>query len=200
MHRLVVAAVVVGLCAAHAPRAHAQRDGLVVAVGLGAGVVSKLAAGQGSEPGTALYLRVGESLARAVALQLELERHRLTDGEPRVSDVSPDGTRLRDPEVFRTTYLMASIRFASPAGFYLRPGVGLGVHAFEAYEVNQAAVVNARTSTEVGRAVGVAVGYEWQGWGRLAPAVEAVARWSDGEDSTAGRRVVGVNVMAGWYF
>jgi hypothetical protein len=77
----------------------------------------------------------------------------------------------------------------------VRPGIGLGRHAFATYLVGASSIERAGISHEAGPAAGVALGRVFNVAQRFPVAVEALALWSHGEDSAGSRWGAGVQVV-----
>lgn len=142
--------------------------------------------------------RVGFGVGRGVAVVLEASLYGLGDDVPQPDDYQ-GGELIHRPEVLRTDAVLASVQLSLGGGLYVRPGVGLGRHAFASYLVTGSGpeehAYDAEVSHEAGLAAGLAVGTTLQASPRLSVALEAVALFSQGEDSSAGRRVFGLQIV-----
>jgi hypothetical protein len=149
-----------------------------------------------------VHLALGYRLGPSVAVGMEGTVYGLGDDEPRLTDFSPGtGTLERRPEVAGTQVLLAFVQLET-AGIYVRPGIGLGRHAFPAYLVQgpENEVVDAYVSHEAGLAGGIAAGYAVPLGGRASVGFEGAAAWSGGEDSSGSRRVFGLRIVPTFTF
>jgi hypothetical protein len=153
--------------------------------------------------GAMLHARLGWGLGRAVAPMLEVGVHGLGDEEPRNGDIviidPSNGGQMtqvvRTPEVLNTVSVLASVQVGLPAAMYVRPGIGLGRHAFPVYNLFGTDPPTAGTSHEGGPAAGIALGRTMNPSGRFPVAVEGVVLWSGGEDGTGSRWAAGVQIV-----
>ena len=139
------------------------------------------------------HLALGYRIGRGVAVGVEGTVYGLGDDEPRLTDFSPgSGDFERRPEVAGTQVLLAFVQVET-AGIYVRPGIGIGRHAFPAYLVQGPGneVVDAYVSHEAGLAGGVAAGYAVPLGGRASVGFEGVAARSGGAGTEGGRGVIG---------
>ena len=200
----IAAAVATAALVPSAALAQESRElrGPFVGVGAGMGNVRD----QGLEEqrmGVMLHARLGWGLGHAVAPMLEVGVHGLGDEQPRNGDIviiDPSGGGqmtqvVRTPSVLNTVSVLASLQVGVPGGVYLRPGIGLGRHAFPAYNLFGGGPPTAETSHEAGLAAQLALGRVMNLAGRFPVAVEGVALWSGGEDSTGSRWAAGVQVV-----
>jgi hypothetical protein len=202
---LIAAAVAASLepSAAAAQRADGLR-GPFAGVGIGMGNVRD----QGLEEqrlGPMLHGRLGWGLGRSITPMLELGVYGLGDDRPEIGDVvyvydTPEtgGAQttqvLRTPSVLNIYSALASVQIGLPRGLYVRPGIGLGFHSFASYRLDPDAPL-AETSQEGGPAAGIALGRTLNALGRFPIAVEGIALWSGGEDSTGSRWVAGLQIV-----
>ena len=200
--RAAVAALAVAAVSATGLRA--QAPGPFVGVGVGVGSINDPDAGN-HRVGPVLHGRVGWGFSRTLAAMLEVGVHGLGDDRPRTSDLSAPNEfgnvqELRRPVVLNTVSLLASVQVGDPAQVYVRPGVGVGRHAFATYLVGASSIERAEISHEGGLAAGAALGRVFNVAQRFPVAVEAVALWSQGEDSTGSRWGAGVQVVPQLHF
>jgi hypothetical protein len=202
----IAAAFVAALAVAGAPAAQAQGGGELRGpfVGVGAGMENVRDQNLDEQRiGAMLHARVGWGLGHAVAPMLELGVHGLGDDQPRNGDVviiNPSGGGqttqvMRSPSVLNTVSLLASVQVGLPRAFYVRPGVGVASHAFAVYNLFGTDAPTAETSHEAGPAAGIALGRTMNLAGRFPVAVEGVALWTGGEDSTGSRWAAGVQIV-----
>jgi hypothetical protein len=139
---------------------------------------------------------VWRGAATEVAVGVEGSAYGLGDDEPQATNFFPGTTTQENPaEVAGTQVLLAYVQLKT-VGIYLRPGVGLGRHAFAVYTVGAGnEVVDASTSHETGPAVGITVGYSATLSRRVSLGVESVAVLSKGEDSSGARNVLGLRIV-----
>ncbi|HEX6745836.1 MAG TPA: outer membrane beta-barrel protein [Longimicrobium sp.] len=192
------AAVALAAAAISAAGARAQA-GPFVGVGVGMGSINDPDAGN-HRVSPVLHGRVGWGFSRSLAAVLEVGVHGLGDEQPRTSDISVindfGATQVnRRPEVINTVSLLASVQVGDPEQVYVRPGIGLGRHAFPIYLVGASSVERADISHEAGLAAGVALGRVVRVARGFPVAVEAVTLWSHGEDSAGSRWGAGVQVV-----
>lgn len=146
-----------------------------------------------------LRLGVGWRIGRGVAVMLDGAAYGIGDDEPRESDFV-DGEFVRRAKVLGTQTLFAAVHVEAD-GFYIRPGLGLGRHAYPAYYVGPGdAVLDAYTGHEAGPAAGVVVGRAFRFGDGMEMGVEGVGVWSHGEDSTGSHWVYGVQVAPRFRF
>jgi hypothetical protein len=184
--------------AAHAQGAGELR-GPFVGVGAGMGNVRDQNLDE-QRVGAMLHARVGWGLGHGVAPMLELGVHGLGDDQPRNGDVviinDVGATQvIRSPSVLNTVSLLASVQVGLPRAFYVRPGVGVASHAFATYNLFGTDAPTAETNHEAGPAAGIALGRTMNLAGRFPVAVEGIALWTGGEDSTGSRWAAGVQVV-----
>jgi hypothetical protein len=194
----VAASAAIGPSAARAQEAGELR-GPFVGVGAGMGNVRDQNLDE-QRIGAMLHARVGWGLAHGVTPMLELGVHGLGDDEPRNGDIviiNPSGATqvMRSPSVLNTVSLLASLQVGLPRAFYVRPGIGVASHAFAVYNLFGTDTPTAETSHEAGPAAGIALGRTMNVAGRIPVAVEGIALWSGGEDSTGARWAAGVQVV-----
>jgi hypothetical protein len=202
-----IAAVVVAASAALGSRAaQAQGDGELhgpfVGVGVGMGNVRDQDLDE-QRIGAMLHARAGWGLGHGITPMLELGVHGLGDDQPRNGDVviiNPSGGGqttqvMRMPSVLNTVSLLASVQVGLPGAMYVRPGVGVASHAFATYNLFGTDTPTAETSHEAGPAAGIALGRTMNLAGRFPVAVEGVALWTGGEDSTGSRWAAGIQVV-----
>jgi hypothetical protein len=197
------------LAAVAMPSARAGAQGLnprgpFMGLGVGIGSINDAEASQ-HRVGPVLHGRVGWGFSRTVAAMVELGVHGLGDDQPRTSDltvVNSAGATAwnRRPEVLNTVSLLASVQVGDPEQVYVRPGIGLGRHAFATYEVGPTTVTRAQTSHEAGPAAGLALGRVFNVSQRFPMAVEGLLLWSHGEDSAGSRWAAGVQVVPQLHF
>jgi hypothetical protein len=197
------AAVVLASTAALAGQARAQAalnpHGPFVGVGVGIGSINNPDGGT-SRVSPVLHGRVGWGFSRSVAAMLEVGVHGLGDDRPRTSDLSVVNEfggihENRRPVVLSTQSVLLSLQVGVPEQVYVRPGIGLGRHAFATYLVGQNSVDRAEISHEGGLAAGLALGRVFNVAQRFPLAVEGVMLWSGGEDSTGSRWAAGLQVV-----
>jgi hypothetical protein len=150
--------------------------------------------------GVMLHARAGWGLGHGIAPMLELGVHGLGDDQPRNGDIviinDLGATQVvRRPSVLNTVSLLASVQVGLSGAMYVRPGIGLGSHAFAAYNLFSDDTPTAETSHEAGPALGLALGRTMNVAGRFPIAVEGVALWTGGEDSTGSRWAAGVQIV-----
>ena len=126
--------------------------------------------------------------------------HGLGDDRPRTSDLTIVNEfggieESRRPVVLNTQSVLLSLQVGVPDQVYVRPGIGLGRHAFASYLVGQSSVERAEVSHEGGLAAGLALGRVFSVAQRVPMAVEGVVLWSGGEDSTGSRWAAGLQVV-----
>jgi hypothetical protein len=131
--------------------------------------------------------------------------HGLGDDQPRTSDLTVTnefgGTQVnRRPVVLNTMSLLASLQVGIREQIYVRPGIGLGRHAFATYLVGADGVESAEVSHEAGPAAGLALGRVFNVAQRFPMAVEGLVLWSQGEDSSGSRWAAGVQVVPQLHF
>lgn len=196
MRRLCSPATALVLIAAAAlpPRASAQEPsgsprGPVVGFGAGvSGVRDSRTDQQGA--GAALHMRAGWRLGRGITPMVEAGAHRMFD------ELLPARTAATS-RVLKTWAVLASVQVELPRAFYVRPGVGVGDHA---YAVTAPAVDGDEAGLPVrhesGRAAGLALGRTIV-VARVVPvAIEGVALWSKGGESTGTRWSAGIQAVA----
>jgi hypothetical protein len=152
-----------------------------------------------------LHGRVGWGFSRTLAAMVELGVHGFGDDQPRTSDftfTSPGGSTQvnRRPVVLNTVSLLASLQVGDPRQLYVRPGIGLGRHAFATYLTSGTTVQTAEIGHEAGPAAGLAVGRLISVTPRFPIAVEGVALWSHGEDSAGSRWAAGIQIVPQIHF
>lgn len=173
--------------------AEAQSDGFRIRGHLGGGQVEALLDRDDLDrTGVGLVGGVGVDwpLSDRFRLGLELERHRLFEGAPATGEpsVGLDG-------ILGTTLLLATVQLRL-GPVHVRPGLGLSRHSFATGVESGGEIVFAGASGEVGTAAGVALGAEIGRAGPFTFLTEGLARWTDGEDSTSGRRSLALTVGA----
>lgn len=164
-------------------------DGFRLRAHLGAGHVAALVERDdvdAGEVGLVGGLGADWPLSERVRLGVGFERHRLFEG-------APDAGRPSEPlhGVLGTSVLLAELEWRS-GRFHLRPGVGFSYHRFGSEREEEGRLVFHDVSGEAGVAGGLAAGAEVGRSGPFTFLIEALARWTDGEDSTAGRRLLAV--------
>lgn len=143
-----------------------------------------------------VHAAIGYGVGKGVAVGIEGSLYGLGDEEPRTSDFIPGtSTFTRRPEVVETRTLFAFVQVdAGPV--YLRPGVGIGMHASPSYLFGPGdQVLEASVTREGGLAAGLTAGYAVPIGHRASVNFEGVAVWSGGEDSTSDRRVYGLRIV-----
>ncbi len=149
-------------------------------------------------PGVHLLLgrRVWRGATTEVAVGVEGSAYGLGDQEPEANDFFPGtSTPQRRPLMAGTQVLLAYVQVKT-VGIYLRPGVGIGRHAFPVYTFGAGnEVVDASASHEAGPAVGITAGYSATLSRRVSLGVESVAVLSKGEDSSGARNVFGLRIV-----
>jgi hypothetical protein len=178
---------------ARALPAQERTSGVELGIGLGVGLVSK-SEGRGSNLSPTLSVDLGFGIGHGLALGVEAARYGTLDEDPETTDLTPAGTLLRDPDIFETTTVLATVRIPLGGALYVRPGLGGGQHAFASYRVGPSTVESAEVSHEWGPAAGLAVGQAFHVSG-FTVAVEGVATWSGGEDSSGDRTIVALRVV-----
>jgi hypothetical protein len=201
---VLVAASAASALAAPAALAQGAGDlrGPFIGVGAGMGSVRDQNLDE-QRVGAMLHARAGWGLGHGIAPMLELGVHGLGDDQPRNGDVviiNPSGGGqttqvVRSPSVLNTVSLLASVQVGLPRAFYVRPGLGVASHAFAVYNLFGTDTPTAETSHEAGPAAGFALGRTMNLAGRFPVAVEGVALWTGGEDSTGSRWAAGVQVV-----
>lgn len=191
-------ALVVGAAAAAPPLAAQEPAGPSFLFGLGGGygTVRATSARASAPHGTA---RAGVRISRHLAAVLELGVFGPRNESPRVGDLVVDErgvstVTVRRPRMLRTWTLLAGLQVGRRDGLYVRPALGLGSHSFAAYGP-WPAMDSAMTGSEIGPAIALSVGYALRVGPHLSLALEGVAVGSGGEDSTAGRSIVGFQVV-----
>ena len=152
--------------------------------------------------GVLLHARAGWGLAHAIAPMLEVNFSGLGDDEPLQSDIvfitpsaGVEQTQVaRRPSTLSTFSVLASVQVGLPGAFYVRPGVGVASHAFPVYDFSDD-TPTAGTSHEAGPSAGIAIGRTMNLSRRFPIAVEGIAHWSGGEDSTGSRWAAGIQVV-----
>jgi hypothetical protein len=166
-------------------------------VGLGAGASHIDPGGQfGTRRDTrpSIALRAGFG-GRRVKVVLDWQRHGLGDDQPLRTDVQ-NGVTARIPQVLRTEFLLLGAQIYLTSGFYVRPAVGLGSNGFPVYHVpDGTSAESAEAGTEAALTAGLSAGYQLKLHRRFSLAIEASAMHSPGEDSSAGRTVVGIQLI-----
>jgi len=195
---LCVAASALGSPAARAQGAGDLR-GPFIGVGAGMGNVRDQNLGE-QRIGVMLHARAGWGLGNGITPMLELGVHGLGDDQPRNGDIviinDLGATQVvRRPSVLNTVSLLASVQVGLPGTTYVRPGIGLGSHAFAAYSLFGDDTPTAETSHEAGLAAGIALGRTMNLAGRFPVAGEGVALWTGGEDSTGSRWAAGIQIV-----
>lgn len=137
-------------------------------------------------------------LARADArlgtgwLGLEYGVHHLTGADPRWPGDVPVGGLEVVP--LRTDHLLVSYELPIGTHLFVRPALGFARHRFFVGEPRDGGFVP-RRSSEVGLAVGAAVGARLARWDTMDLRVEGFWRHSAGEDSTGSRRLLAVQLV-----
>jgi len=170
---------------------HAQRpdDGRGPFLGLGAGM-GMVHDGRYGEQGAGpiLHVRAGWRLARAVTLMLE-------GGGYRMLDESLPSHEAATPHVLKTSSLLASVQVGLPRSFFVRPGIGMADHGFavsDPFPNDDVAMVAHETRPAAGLALGRTMVVA-----RVVPvAIEGVALWSRGSESTGTRWSAGIQAVA----
>ena len=198
-----IAALCVAASAVGAPAALAQGAGDLrgpfIGVGVGMGNVRDQNLDE-QRIGAILHARAGWGLGHGIAPMLELGVHGLGDDQPRNGDIviinDLGATQVvRRPSVLNTVSLLASVQVGLPGTMYVRPGIGVGSHAFATYNLVSDDTPTAETSHEAGLAAGIALGRTMNLAGRFPVAVEGVALWTGGEDSTGSRWAAGIQIV-----
>lgn len=210
MNRIVLIRTLVAALAATAAlagRMQAQAPlnprGPFVGLGVGVGSINDRGVGT-SRIGPVLHGRVGWGFSRSLAAMLEVGVHGLGDERPRTSDLTVINEfggiqQNRRPVVLNTVSVLASLQLGVADQLYVRPGVGLGRHAFATYQVG-ASVERAEISHEAGPAAGLALGRVFNVSQRFPMAVEGLVLWSQGEDSSGSRWAAGLQVVPQLHF
>src|ERR1044072_3384433 len=146
-----------------------------------------------------VHLALGRSVWRGATTEItagvEGTAYGLGDEEPELTDFIPGpSTFQRRREVAGTQVLLAFVQFQA-AGFYVRPGVGVGRHSFASYLFGPGGQgQDAYVGHEAGPAAGIAAGYAGPLGRRVSVGLEGVAVLSHGEDSSASRGVYGLRI------
>jgi hypothetical protein len=195
---VLVLTAVIGMIAPGRAAAQGGVQGRFVGAGVGVGHVANPDLGD-ARFGLMLHARAGWGLPHALAPMLEMSMHGLGDDEPRNGDVvvTPSGGTqvVRRPSLLNTVSVLASLQVGLPGSYYVRPGVGVGSHAFASYNLFSGDVPMAETSYEAGSAAGIAIGRTLNVAGRFPIAVEGIGLWSHGEDTTGPRWAAGLQVV-----
>lgn len=178
-------------------RAAAQHPGPFIAAGVGMARVQEPETRQ-SRVSPSLHLGAGWAFSGTMALVVEgsvdgIGRTRVVPstlpGEPTLGQ--PPGSAYN----LRTVSVLASLQAGSPRTVYVRPGIGFARHTFAFYAPLPADGWKLGTEGEWGPAAGLAVGREVHVVPGVPLGIEAVARWSGGEDSSSPRWSAGVQLV-----
>ncbi|HSU14686.1 hypothetical protein [Longimicrobium sp.] len=175
----------------------AAQAGPFVGAGVGVARVGEPATDQ-SRVTPSLHLRAGWALSPTMALLVEggldgIGRTRV--GIQPLPDLAVIGGPPGIPHNLRTLSVLASLQAGSPRTIYVRPGIGFARHTFASYRPLPTDGWKLETEGEWGPAAGLAVGREVSVIPGFPLGVEAVARWSGGEDSSSPRWSAGVQVV-----
>lgn len=123
----------------------------------------------------------------------------INDEAPRIDDITPTGINFgvdvnRVPKVAHTRTVAGYVQWIRPSGLFIRPGAGLGRHAFAFYNPYPPDAFAAEGG-EWGLVFSIAAGKEWRRSARFGIAAEAFFVYSTGEDSTAARTIVGLHIV-----
>jgi len=139
-----------------------------------------------------LHLRAGYFVRPSAAVMLELTQTGI--GSAQRDSAVIDGTVVRGDRRLSTTVLLLSAQLGDPRRGYVRPGLGIGRHAFSGYAPAPGGGYVPDVSHEAGPAAGISVGRELAIPG-FPVAVEGTALWSGGEDSSSARVSLGAQIV-----
>ena len=176
-----------------APSVARAQTGPFIGIGAGAGRVAQPSTGA-SRFAPSLHARAGWSITPTVAVMLEGSYVGVFSGtgDPIDAAALTDSSFTTSNRKLQTGAILASVQFGNPNTLYVRPGVGLGAHAFTAWYPLANDGYEERTHYEPGLAAGIAVGRQVSVIPGVPLAVEGVALWTGGEDSTTPRWSAGV--------
>ena len=186
--------VVPGCAAALVLAAPARAQRAFVGVGAGLGYIHDSGT---EESGVRPSIRVlaGYRVASGVSIVLEGTAHGLSEDARDFLSESEGETG-----VLAVQTLLLAARFDLGDDAYLRPGVGLGRHAFAFGIPTSTGGFTFDVSHEAGLAAGLTAGYAVRMGDNFSLNLEGVVAWSGGEDSTSSRVVGGVLVVPTWRF
>jgi hypothetical protein len=200
----VLAALAVTATLAAPARAQDVPDdhGPLIGAGLGLSETSEPSADR-SRFTPSVELRAGWAFSRSAALVVSAALNGEGGKTPESYFGSNDPAAVSAPlrsELVGTFSVLASLEVATPAGVYVRPGVGVAEHTFGAWYTFPTTTGNGlyyqgHIAHEWGPAAGLAVGRDLSAISPFPVKVEAVALWSGGEDSTGSRWSAGVQVV-----
>jgi hypothetical protein len=178
-------------------RATAQDVGPFVGAGAGVARVGEPETGQ-ARVTPSLHLRAGWAFSGTMALVVEGSLDGIGPTRERLfatPNIPPEGQPPGVAHNLRTLSVLASLQAGSPRTVYVRPGIGFARHTFAFYQPRPADGWELKTEGEWGPAAGLAVGREVSVVPGFPLGVEAVARWSGGEDSSSPRWSAGVQIV-----
>lgn len=144
-----------------------------------------------------LHLRLGRAIHPNLALMVEFTQTGI--GAQPHDSVVIDGSVVRGDRQLSTSVLLLSAQFGDPRSAYVRPGIGLGGHAFTVFAPTPGGGYVPETSHEGGVAAGLAVGHQFAPRGFPVNA-EATALWTGGEDSSSPRVSLGFQLVHDFRF
>jgi len=189
--------LLLALAAAPPCRAMAQQAGPFVGAGAGVARVGEPETNQ-SRVTPSLHLRAGWAFSGTMAVMVEgsLDGIGRTREQPSFAPgIAPGDQPPGVAHNLRTLSVLASLQAGSPRTVYVRPGIGFARHTFAFYQPLPADGWKLGTEGEWGPAAGLAVGREVSVVPGFPLNVEAVARWSGGEDSSSPRWSAGVQIV-----
>jgi hypothetical protein len=202
MNRTLLFSMLLALAASPVATRAAAQAGPFVGAGAGVGRVDEPETGQ-SRVTPSLHLRAGWAFSGTMALVVEGSMDGIgpTREHPNTLPTfapgdQPPGTAYN----LRTLSVLASLQAGSPRTIYVRPGIGFARHTFAFYQPLLADGWKLGTEGEWGPAAGLAVGREVSVVPGFPLNVEAVARWSGGEDSSSPRWSAGVQIVRDLHF
>lgn len=159
---------------------------LLIGAGFGLGRVHEASgAGEPREPGGSLVDQLGITFSERLAVMVDAGIYHLNNAPTPPTVTARRKTAAAQPaSILKTSFVMLSVRYRFFKGFFTRPGVGLGYHAY----VRPEGEASGRVSSEGGLAFGTALGYEQRLIGSFSLQLEAVGRRSLGPQT--GRRDV----------
>ncbi len=181
-----------------APSFARAQTGPFVGIGAGAGRLAQPSTGA-SRIAPSVHLRAGWGISPTVAVMLEGTLNGAFGGAGDPVTLT-DSTFPESNRQMKTGAILASVQFGDPNKLYVRPGVGLAAHAFTVWHPLANDGYEERTSYEPGLAAGIAVGRQVKFIPGLPLAVEGVAQWTGGEDSTSPRWSAGVQFATTLHF
>ncbi len=135
---------------------------------------------------------------------LEYEVYNPFYEKPAISDYERSGNklvRIRNPKVFKTSFLLLSAKCYLFKGLYIKPSIGFGGNYSESYNFGMGELpIDARVYGEGGGAYGISAGYEFYIMRQMSLSLDAAYLRSVGEDSTCARRVLGIQTKFSCYF